>query len=133
MTRPLGGPRIDFVQVLDDASHRTMETVQVQTVESRAPVLRPFRILRAQPAQEPHDLTVPPHPARKSREIRERVLSGVVSPEQPNPLIAAVRVGPVRFGCDQIESALSDQGTRKVGANPIELQRSMCGFPKQHQ
>ena len=101
---------------------------QIQTVESRARICPPFRILGTQPAQEPHDLAVPPHPSRKSAEIRQRLLSGAVRPEQPHPLVGAVGIWPVGLDCDQVESALSDQGAGEVGANPIELQRAMRGF-----
>ena len=81
LTSPLRRMRIDLVEVLDDTCDRTMEAVQIQAVESRARIRTAFRILGTQPAKEPHDLTVPPHPPRKSSEISERVLSGAVGPD----------------------------------------------------
>jgi len=82
---------------------------------------------------ELHDIAVAPHPARKAVEVAERCFRVRIVAGGADPAVDAIRIGPVGFDGDDVETGSGDERFRQLGAGLVELVGAVRGFADQHQ
>ena len=118
---------VDLVQVGDDLLHRSVQAVEIQTVEAGLPlaVRLGLAVVAAQPVDEVANHGVAPHPRREPLESTQRFVGGGVLAQAAHVAVDPVGVWPVGLGGDRTESLLLDQPFRDRGARLVELVRAV--------
>src|SRR5438046_3362410 len=117
---------VDFPEIAYHRFDGGEERIEIDAIETDATITRMnFLIEIAQPADEIEHVGIAPHPRRKANEIGERIDRLLVVADAANVAIHAIRIGPVGFDGDDVESALGDQSLRDLRAIAIELVRAV--------
>src|SRR5947209_6723794 len=132
-----GAPRglgINFGEVANHLFARAMHAVQIEPVESRLVLIRLARIVvPSQPPDELFDVTVAPHPYRKTREAGERLPGRAIFGARANITIQAMRVRPIRLRGHRLESFFFDQALGDLRSRGIEFVGSVRRLTQEHE
>ncbi len=117
ITSSLRAAGIDLFQIPDHFLARTVQTIQVESVETYLNCIsRPGVIVLAKPTDECFHIAVAPHPHRESREGRKRLRRCCVSTPVTDIAIDPVRIGPIRFCRNGLKPFLFDQPLSDCGS-----------------
>src|SRR5437899_8004809 len=86
----------------------------------------------AQPAHQIKNVSIAPHPLRKSFEIAERFQSSLIFAATLNVAVDAERVRPISFPGDQSKAFLEDEPFGDFGPRFVELMRPVRRLAEQH-
>lgn len=123
---------VDALQVFDDRFGRTVQAVEIQTIEPGMHDSGPRGIVRMQPADEGAHIGIAPHPRRKTLEVAEGIVKPIIA-LAADMAVEPVGIGPVGLHRDRIETMLDDQPAGDVRTHRIELVRAMAGFAQQYE
>ena len=116
---------IDPLQVPDHRFDRRVQAVEIEAVEPDLPATATPVVEIAQPADEIHDVGVPPHPGREPAKPAEGI-GGVAILADPGRVAAhPQRIGPIGLDRDGGEPFPLDQQPGDLGAFAVELVRTV--------
>jgi len=126
LTGPTRLAGIDPLEVLHDRLHRGTEAVEIQPVEAGLGCGVPVGVVAGpEPLHEAEDVTVSPHPRRKTAKVRQCRIRVLVIGQPHHVSIHTVGIGPISLDGDRRKAPLVDEATGDPGPLPVELVRAM--------
>ena len=123
--------RVHLVQITDHLLHRSVQRVEIQSVET-GPIARAARrVVGAQPGHEILDHVIAPYPRGEALEPAQRGFGRRVAIVPAHVAVDAECVRPVRLDRHRAEGFLCDQPAREPRTDVVELVCAVARFTDQ--
>ena len=124
---------VNLVQEIKDSPDGSMQTVKIQSIEAYTSRGLVQLVVIPQPANKVEHIGVAPHPGGKSLEASKGIDRILVFALKSYKLIDAIRIRPICFDRNRVETFFRNQALGNLCAQSIELMGAMRGFSNQNK
>jgi hypothetical protein len=124
--------RIHLFKIGEDRFDRSMQTVEIETVETNGfMICRQEIIVSTKPPDEVEDVGISPHPGWEASETAKSVDRILIGSDSTDETIHAIGVGEIRLDGYRREPLFSDQSFRYFRSLMVELMSSVRRLTQQ--